>query len=119
MRSTNSYQNQDEDAVTSVNTVDIRSINWREDLRGKTICCVIEDHHETEKQAETDGDFDTEQPELKIRSNQAALSIVDDLNSFCETLGDANLVTILNLVTRRLETLRARLHETRSEFKPV
>ena len=48
-----------------------------------------------------DYDFDIERPELKIRSGQAALSIVDNL-----TLGDADLVSGLSLVTRRLETLR-------------
>ena len=100
------YLNQDEDAVTSVNTVDIHSINWKEDMREKTICFAIEGDDETEKQAEADGDFDIEQPGLKIRSSQAALSIVDDLNNFCETLGDADLVSALSLVTRRLETLR-------------
>ena len=36
------YLNQDEDAITSVNAVDIRSINWKENLREKTICCAIE-----------------------------------------------------------------------------
>ena len=51
-------------------------------------------------------DFDIERPESKIRSSQAALSIADDLNNFCETLGDAELVSALSLVTRRLETLR-------------
>ena len=30
----------------------------------------------------------------------------DDLNNFCETLGDAELVSALSLVTRWLETLR-------------
>ena len=53
-----------------------------------------------------DDDFDIERPELKIRSSQAALSIADDLNNFCETLGDVELVSALSLVTRRLETLR-------------
>ena len=47
---------------------------------------MIEGDDETEKQAEADDDFDMERPELKIRSSQAALSIVDDLNNFCETL---------------------------------
>ena len=49
---------------------------------------------------------DIERPELKIRSSQAALSIADDLNNFCETLGDAELVSALSLVTRRIEILR-------------
>ena len=101
-----SYLNQDEDAVTSVNTVDIDSMNWKEGMREKAIRFAIEGDDETEKQVETDDDFDIERPELKIRSSQAALSIVDDLNNFCETLGDANLVSALSLVKRRLETLR-------------
>ena len=101
-----SYLNQDEDAVTSVNTVDIHSMNWKEDMREKAIRFAIEGDDETEKQAEADDDFDIERPELKIRSSQAALSIVDDLNNFCETLGDADLVSALSLVTRQLETLR-------------
>ena len=67
---------------------------------------MIQYHDETKKQAEADNVFDTEQPELKICSSQAALSIVDDLNSFWETLGDTNLISALNLVTWRLETLR-------------
>ena len=49
---------------------------------------------------------DIERPELKIRSSQAALSVADDLNNFCETLGDAELVSALSLVTRRIEILR-------------
>ena len=93
-----SYLNQDEDAVTSVDTVDIHSMNWREDMMEKAIRFAIEDD-ETEKQAEADDDFDIERPELKIRSSQAALSIADDLNNFCETLGDAELVSALSLVT--------------------
>ena len=101
-----SYLNQDEDAVTSVNTVDIHSMNWKEDMREKAICFAIEADDETEKQAETDENFYIEQPELKIQSSQAALSIVDNLNNFCETLGDADLVKALSLVTRRLEILR-------------
>ena len=98
-----SYLNQ---AVTSVNTVDIHSMNWKEDMKEKAIRFAIEGGDETEKQAEVDDDFDIERPELKIRSSQAALSIVDDLNNFCETLGDADVVSALSLVTRRLETLR-------------
>ena len=100
-----SYLNQDEDAVTSVDTVDIHSMNWREDMMEKAIRFAIEEDDETEKQAEADDDFDIERPE-EIRSRQAALSIADDLNNFCETLGDAELVSALSLVTRRLETLR-------------
>ena len=101
-----SYLNQDEGAVTSVNTVDIHSMNWKEDMREKAIRFATEGDDETEKQAEADDDFDIERPELKIRSSQAALSIADDLNNSCETLGDADLVSALRLVTRRLETLR-------------
>ena len=41
-----------------------------------------------------------------MRSSQAALFVADDLNNFCEKLGDAELVSVLSLVTRRLETLR-------------
>ena len=43
----NTYLHQDKYEVTSVNTVDIRSINWKEDLREKPILCVIEDDDET------------------------------------------------------------------------
>ena len=92
-----SYLNQDEDAVTSVDTVDIHSINWREDMMEKAIRFAIEEDDETEKQDEADCDFDIEPPELKIRSGQAALSIADDLNNFCKTLGDAELVSAMNL----------------------
>ena len=101
-----SYLNQDEDAVASVNTVDIHSVNWKEDMRERAVRFAIERDDETEKQAEAYDDFDIERPELEIRSSQAALSIADDLNNFCETLGDADLISVLSLVTRRLETLR-------------
>ena len=101
-----SYLNQDEDVVTSVDTVDIDSMNWREDMMEKAIPFVNEENDETEKQAEADDDFDIERPELKIRSSQAVLSFADDLNNFCKTLGDAELVSALSLVTRWLETLR-------------
>ena len=103
-----SFLNQEEDAVTSVNTIDTHSMNWKEGMRKKAIRLAIEGDDETEKQAEADDDFDIERPELKIRSGQAALSIVDDLNNFCETLGDADLVSALSLVTRWLETLRVK-----------
>ena len=93
----NFYLNQDEDEVTSVSTVHIRSINWKDDLMKKTIPWVIEDDEQTVKQAEPHEDFDTEQPELKIRSNHTALSTADDLKSFCKTWVDA--VSALNLVT--------------------
>ena len=99
MRSIDSFLNQDKDVVTSVNTVDIRSIYRKEDPREKTICCVIKDDGETKKKAEADDDFEIDQPELKIRSSQAALSTADDRNSFCEILGDVNLVSVLHLVT--------------------
>ena len=81
-------------------------MNWKENMRVKAIRFAIEGDDETEKQAEADNDFDIERQELKIRSSQAALSIVDDLSNFCETLGDADLVNASSLVTRRLETLR-------------
>ena len=87
-------------------------MNWRADMMEKAIRFAIEEDDETEKQAEADDDFDVERKydqvkyELKIRSSQAALSIADDLNNFCETLGDVELVSALSLVTRRLETLR-------------
>ena len=93
----NSYLNQDEDEVTSVNTVDIRSINWKDNLMEKAVSWVIEDDEQTGKQAEPHEDFDTEQTEFKIRSSHTALSTADDLKSFCKTWGDA--VSALNLVT--------------------
>ena len=101
-----SYLNQDEDAVTSVNIVDIGSTNWKENLREKAICFVNEGDVVTEKETDVNDDFDIERPELKIKSNQAALSVVDDLNSFCETLGDDDLNSALNQVVQRLEILR-------------
>ena len=104
--SVDSYLNQGENAVTSVNMVDIHSMNWKEDKREKTIHFAIEGDDETEKQAEADEDFDIERPELKIQSSQPALFIVDDLNNFCKTLDDADLVSALSLVTQRFETLR-------------
>ena len=66
-----SYLNQDKDDVTSVNTVDIHSMNWKEDIREKAICFAIEGDDETEEQAEADDDFDIERPELKY--NQVKL----------------------------------------------
>ena len=39
----NSYLNQDEYEVTSVNTADIRCINWKDNLMEKTIPWVTED----------------------------------------------------------------------------
>ena len=74
-------------------------------MREKAIHFAIEGDDETEKQAKADDDYDIERPELKIRSSQAAFSIVDDLNNFCETLGDAGLASALSLVTRRLKRL--------------
>ena len=71
----------------------------------KAIFCVIQDDDETEKRVEADDDFNIEQLELKIWSSQAVFSNVDNLNSFCETLGNAYLVSALNLITRRLEML--------------
>ena len=84
--------------------VDICSMNQREDLRAKTIRCVIEDDSETEKQAEADDNFDIERRELKIQSSQAVLSIADDWKSFCKILGDVDLVSALNLVAMALNT---------------
>ena len=75
-------------------------------MREKAIPFAIEGDGETKKQAEADDDFNIERPEMKIWSSQDVLSIVDDLNNFCETSGDADLVSALSLVTRRLETLR-------------
>ena len=43
-----SYLNQDEDAVTSVDTVDIHSMNWREAMTEKAIRFAIEEDDETE-----------------------------------------------------------------------
>ena len=40
---------------------------------------------------------------------QAVLSIVDDFNNFCKTLGDADLVSVSSLVTRGPETLRLKM----------
>ena len=42
----------------------------------------------------------------KNKLSQAALSIVDDLNSFCETLVDTDLASASNLVIRRFETFK-------------
>ena len=72
-------------------------------MREREIRCVIEDDDETNKQAKAKLKNKEKQ---KRRSFQAALSIVDDQNSFNETLDDANLVSASNLVTRRFETLR-------------
>ena len=60
------------------------------------------------KQVEAKDDVDIERLGLKIQSSQAALSIVDDLNSFCKILGGADSERALNFVTRCLETLRLR-----------
>ena len=59
---------------------------------------MIEDDDKTEEQAEA------ELKNRKSSSSQAAWSIADDQNSFCKTLGDANLVNASNLVTRQCET---------------
>lgn len=88
MRIIDSYLNQDEDAVT-VNTVNTNSINWNEDQREKKQFIG-----RTEKQAETNGDFDIEQPELEITVKPNCLTYsVDDLNSICKTLGNADVVS--------------------------
>ena len=60
-----SYLNQDEDAVTSVNTVNKHSMIWKEDMREKVIRFVIEADDETEKRAKTDDDFDIERTRVK------------------------------------------------------
>ena len=62
-----SYLNRDEDAATSVNTIDINSMNWKEDMREKAIHFTIEGDDETEKKAKADDDFDIERSELKIQ----------------------------------------------------
>ena len=49
-----SYLNQDQDAVISVSTVDIRCINWKEEMREKEIRWVIEVDDKIEKQAEAE-----------------------------------------------------------------
>ena len=66
-------------------------MNWKEDMREKAIRFAFERDDKKEEEAEADGDFDIERPELKIRLSQAALSIVDYLNNFCETFGDTDL----------------------------
>ena len=81
-------------------------MNWKEDMREKAIRFAIKGDDETKKQAEADDYFDIERPELKLQSSQVALSIVGDLNNFCETLGDTDLASALSLVRHRLETLR-------------
>ena len=43
------YLSQDEDAVTSVNKVDICPINWKEVLREKATRCVTDDDNKTNK----------------------------------------------------------------------
>ena len=74
VRIIDSYLNQDEDAATLVNTVNTNSINWKEDQREKKQFIG-----RTEKQAETDGDFDIEQPELEITVKPNCLTYsVDD-----------------------------------------
>ena len=52
-----SHLKQDKDVVTSVNTVDIHSMNCKEDMKGKAIRFAIEGDDETERQAEADNDF--------------------------------------------------------------
>ena len=64
-----SYFNKDEDAVASVNTVDIHFIKWKENLR----------EGEPQKHAEANVNFETERPELKTQSGQDALYLVDNL----------------------------------------
>ena len=47
-----SYLNQDKESVTLVNTINTRSINWKEDLSEKAIHSVIEDDDERLKRVE-------------------------------------------------------------------
>ena len=67
-------------------------------MREKEIRWVIEVDDKIEKQAEAE--LKNKEKQKKTSSSQPALSTVDDQNSFCET-GDADLVSALNLVTRR------------------
>ena len=60
-----SYLNQDEDAITSVNMVNIHSMNRKKDMREKAIRFATEGDDETEKQAEANDDFDIERPDLR------------------------------------------------------
>ena len=60
-----SYLNQDEDAITSVNMVNIHSMNRKEDMKEKAIRFATEGDDETEKQAEANDDFDIERPDLR------------------------------------------------------
>ena len=97
VRIIDSYLNQDEDAATLVNTVNTNSINWKEDQREKKQFIG-----RTEKQAETDGDFDIEQPELEITVKPNCLTYsVDDLNSICKTLGNADVVSASKYVLQK------------------
>ena len=50
-------------------------------MREKPIHYVIQDYDKTEKQTEAKDDFHIEQPELKIQSSQASLTMVDNLDS--------------------------------------
>ena len=62
-----SYLNQDKDAVISFSTFDIPSINWKDEMREKANCCVLQDDNETEKQAEA---------ELKNKEKQAQIKLL-------------------------------------------
>ena len=90
-----------EDAITSVDRLDIRSTNWKEETREKAILWVTEDD-ETAKQVETELK-NKEKQKNKLKSS--CLSVADHLSSFCKT-GDAGLLSASNLVTRRFVRLR-------------
>ena len=104
--SIDSYLNQDEDAMTSVNAVDMHSINCKEDLREKYLLC----DYRWWRDRKTSWSwwwfwYWLTRVESKVKSS-CLIYCRWYLNSLCKTLGDADLVSALNLVTRRLETLR-------------
>ena len=77
LRIIDSHLDQDEDPVTTVKTVNIRSTNWKEELREKKqFVTWLKMLMRQKKQAETDDNFEIERPELKTRSSQATLSIL-------------------------------------------
>ena len=94
----------------------MHSINWKVDMREKPIHYVIQDYDKTEKQTEAKDDFHIEQPELKIQSSQASLTMVDNLYSSWQTIGDTDLASALNFVTQPLETLRVKIFLQKSNW---
>ena len=70
---------------------------WRKVKKETIVNCFSK----CEKKAETELKNKDKQ---KNKLSQAALSIVDDLNSFCETLVNTDLASASNLVIRRFET---------------